>query len=136
MESYLKDEIIRLYSEGFSYRQIEKILSCSKGTISYHLGEGQKEKARKRGKHSKAVRRATIGQKKMVKCMDCGFMPKRYSQMDFDHRDGVDKVDNINNLIKNGSWEQIYAEIEKCDLVCANCHRLRTDLRYEAKNKK
>ena len=39
-----KDEIVRLHKEGKSYNQIKDILGCSKGTISYHIGEGQKEK--------------------------------------------------------------------------------------------
>ena len=36
-----------------SYRQIEKELGCSKSTIAYHLGKGQKEKAYLRAKKSK-----------------------------------------------------------------------------------
>ena len=36
--------IKELYEKGLSYREIEKELGCSKGTISYHLGKGQKEK--------------------------------------------------------------------------------------------
>lgn len=109
-------------------------MSCSKGTISHHLGKGQKEKSRKRRKHSKAVRRQKINfELKNKPCMDCGFVPEDTCQMDFDHREGVDKIDNVNRLVKNGTWEQIYAEIEKCDLVCANCHRLRTQKRIKAK---
>lgn len=44
----VKHEILRLREEGLSYRQIEKELGCSKSTISYHLGKGQKEKSLKR----------------------------------------------------------------------------------------
>ena len=43
-----KDDILRLRAEGKSYREIESELGCSKGTIAYHLGEGQKEKTLKR----------------------------------------------------------------------------------------
>lgn len=39
-----KEDILRLREEGKSYREIESQLGCSKGTIAYHLGEGQKEK--------------------------------------------------------------------------------------------
>ena len=54
----LKEKIIALASKGFSYRQIQKELGCSKSTISYHLGEGQKEKsrARVRKQRDKSVR--------------------------------------------------------------------------------
>ena len=48
--SELKLQIIQLRSEGLSYGEISKKLQCSKGTISYHLSEEQKQKtlARKR----------------------------------------------------------------------------------------
>lgn len=45
---FMKEEILKLRSEGLSYRQIKNILGCSTSTISYHCGEGQKEKNRKR----------------------------------------------------------------------------------------
>lgn len=51
--------------------------------------------------------------------------------MDFDHRPGVEKKFNISNA-GGRAWETIEAEIAKCDLVCANCHRLRTIERRQA----
>lgn len=42
-----KENILRLRAEGKTYNQIQAELGCSKGTISYHCGEGQKEKNRK-----------------------------------------------------------------------------------------
>lgn len=44
MDKGLGKKIIELYDKGFSYREIEKKLGCSKGLISYHCGTGQKEK--------------------------------------------------------------------------------------------
>jgi 5-methylcytosine-specific restriction endonuclease McrA len=41
----MKEEILKLRSEGKSYNEIVKILNCSKGTISYHCGIGQKTKS-------------------------------------------------------------------------------------------
>jgi hypothetical protein len=60
---------------------------------------------------------------KSVPCMDCGgvFDP---CQMDFDHRDS--KVKEIGTHLSNMSLSALLLEIEKCDVVCANCHRLRT----------
>lgn len=46
----MKEEILKLKSEGKSYREIEKLLGCSKGTVAYHCGEGQKEKTNQRNK--------------------------------------------------------------------------------------
>jgi len=44
----LKKQILNLREEGKSYKQIEKELGCSRSTISYHCGLGQKEKAYQR----------------------------------------------------------------------------------------
>ena len=44
----LKEDILDLHKKGLSYRQIQEELNCSKGTIAYHLGKGQKEKAKLR----------------------------------------------------------------------------------------
>ncbi|MBP6238759.1 MAG: HNH endonuclease [Saprospiraceae bacterium] len=40
----MKDKILALRAEGKSYNEIKAILGCSKSTISFHCGEGQKEK--------------------------------------------------------------------------------------------
>jgi hypothetical protein len=49
--------------------------------------------------------------------------------MDFDHIRGTKKA-NIAQMMKQSySLEAILDEIAKCELVCANCHRVRTALR-------
>lgn len=36
-------------------------------------------------------------------------------------------MSTVSILIANGRpWRKVLEEIEKCDLVCANCHRVRT----------
>lgn len=42
----MKETILKLKSEGKSYKEIQDLLGCSKGTISYHCGSGQKEKTK------------------------------------------------------------------------------------------
>lgn len=41
----MKEQILKLHNEGKTYNEISKILNCSKGTVSYHCGKGQKEKS-------------------------------------------------------------------------------------------
>lgn len=67
--------------------------------------------------------------KEGVPCADCGgLFPDEC--MDFDHLPGETKVRNVSALVRGGwSLEKIYAEVEKCELVCANCHRIRTKKR-------
>lgn len=59
-------------------------------------------------------------------CADCGYNAHA-AVLDFDHRDPSTKVMTIaSNTIR--SLAVLKAEIEKCDVVCANCHRIRTTL--------
>jgi len=46
--------------------------------------------------------------------------------MDFDHRDGTTKVQGVTRMVSRAGTDRILAEAAKCDIVCANCHRLRT----------
>ena len=56
-------------------------------------------------------------------CVDCG--EKRVETLDFDH--GRHKHFNISQGVKNGcSWPKIFQEIQKCEVRCANCHRVKT----------
>lgn len=57
--------------------------------------------------------------------MDCGVVYPPYV-LDFDHRDPSTKKFNIAMHVRQVSRQRLLAEIEKCDIVCANCHRIRT----------
>lgn len=80
---------------------------------------------RRERKRQKA--KTIIDEIKKAPCMDCGVSYPPYV-MDFDHRDETVKVDNVANMVghANNSMTLIMEEIAKCDLVCANCHRIRT----------
>ena len=67
-----------------------------------------------------------LNELKQAPCTDCKqtFNPVC---MDFDHLDGSAKIKGITKMVNETySKERIIQEIEKCELVCANCHRLRT----------
>ena len=75
-----------------------------------------------------ADRIATINSLKDVPCKDCG---GRFPSecMDFDHVRGP-KLFNVGTCSRNGVSEtRLDAEIAKCEIVCANCHRIRTKKR-------
>jgi hypothetical protein len=82
--------------------------------------------------HTKEKLAAAIKQLKLNPCMDCGgvFHPVA---MDFDHREGSAKVGSIASLVRQSGWsiQRVLEEVAKCDLVCANCHRVRTYNRLE-----
>ncbi len=52
---------------------------------------------------------------------------------DFDHLDGQIKYERIANLVRDGySWKNtILPEIEKCRLICANCHAKHTKIQLQ-----
>lgn len=63
-------------------------------------------------------------------CTDCRqqFPP---CAMDWDHLDPRIKIESVSTLRKFGSEKRVLEEIAKCELVCAVCHRLRTQRRME-----
>lgn len=64
-------------------------------------------------------------------CAVCG--EKRYWVLDFHHRDGATKENEISYMLrKNMSWDKILQELNKCDVLCANCHR---DYHYKISKK-
>lgn len=63
-------------------------------------------------------------------CADCGKF-YHFCIMDFDHVRGTKKRE----VSKMNSTKSVIAEIAKCDVVCSNCHRLRTFKRQEKRLK-
>ncbi len=57
-------------------------------------------------------------------CVDCG--ESDLAVLEFDHVDKDGKIMAIGQMIGRRSWKAILAEIEKCVVRCANCHRKRT----------
>jgi hypothetical protein len=53
-------------------------------------------------------------------CERCGYN-KCINALDFHHLDPTTK--EVENEFRSWSWERILLEIDKCILVCANCHR-------------
>lgn len=55
--------------------------------------------------------------------------------MDFDHLPGTKKLLPVAHLLHYKDFSIVEEEIRKCELVCANCHRVRTFARKRAKIK-
>lgn len=91
-------------------------------------------KARSNRKNAESIRIASYkrksGQRERIDqikqaagCTDCGYS-SHPAALEFDHVNG-DKSSNVSRLI-GSTWDRIEAEIAKCEVVCANCHRIRT----------
>jgi len=61
-------------------------------------------------------------------CADCGYNAHP-SALDFDHLPGSIKEHRLASMSGGSTKAKIDAEIAKCEVVCANCHRIRTALR-------
>jgi hypothetical protein len=76
----------------------------------------EKERARKR------VARDWLREyKSTLQCQDCG--NNHPLVLDFHHRD--EKIYDVSAMASNGnSIQKIMEEIDRCDVLCANCHRV------------
>jgi hypothetical protein len=78
---------------------------------------------------SRQKRIQKLNQLKQDPCVDCNNKFPPYV-MDFHHRDSSEKLMSVANAMLRWGWDRILKEIEKCDLVCANCHRIREYAQY------
>lgn len=91
----------------------------------------QSEYQRSKGRENRHRRFAWLDKAKDVPCLDCGgrFPPEC---MDFDHRDPSVKLFDVSGAVVSGrSVLSVQKEIAKCDVVCANCHRIRTAIQHK-----
>lgn len=64
------------------------------------------------------------------KCTICGYNRCIWA-LDFHHRNPEEKKFTIGKYYSR-SWEKLKKELDKCDLVCANCHR---EIHFNIENK-
>lgn len=69
-------------------------------------------------------------QHKGGKCENCGYN-KCVDALEFHHSDPSQKEFNLSKKGHTISWDRALSEVNKCQLLCANCHR---ELHYEEKN--
>jgi len=60
-----------------------------------------------------------------VPCADCGGVYPVFV-MHWDHLPGFEKKGDVSAMVGSRTRVAILEEIAKCELVCANCHVLRT----------
>ena len=84
--------------------------------------------------HPESIRQSLINRRKRARelvikakdkpCLDCGIKYPSYV-MDFDHK-GKKNFNISVSASQCRSLSSIQKEIDKCEVVCANCHRMRT----------
>ncbi|MGI9054867.1 MAG: hypothetical protein ACR2F2_03595 [Pyrinomonadaceae bacterium] len=83
-----------------------------------HLLDKQREKNRR---FAESRRKWLVEYKKKLSCIRCG--EDHPATLTFHHKNSSDKSFEIGNAIVLGvSLKRLIAEIEKCEVLCANCH--------------
>lgn len=59
------------------------------------------------------------------KCQDCGLETNKIEVYDFHHLDSEKKEFIISPMLHKNNWILLQKELDKCILLCANCHRSR-----------
>jgi hypothetical protein len=67
------------------------------------------------------------------KCQICGYC-KNVVALQFHHREPAKKEFGISARVSGWKWEKLKIELDKCDLLCANCHFEEEDRLYLDKN--
>ena len=95
--------------------------------VAYYGRNRDRERERVAARQVATV--AFLRELRKAPCADCGSRLAPH-QMDFDHREPSQKAFRLTAgaaMLK--SRAALLAEVRKCDIVCANCHRLRTWVR-------
>jgi transposase-like protein len=101
-------------------RILKEITKCDIVCANCHRVRTQSKKTHKT---TRPKNRIWLNSLKNSLCKDCGNIYPPVA-MDFDHVRGI-KVKGVGSM-QNWGRQKILAEIAKCELVCANCHRKRT----------
>jgi hypothetical protein len=78
-----------------------------------------------RNKRTKDEKYDLVRAAKSKPCMDCG-KSYPYYVMEFDHVTAGTKSFTIGTDARSHTIEKILKELDKCEVVCSNCHRIRT----------
>ena len=100
----------------------------AKGLPAYTPGQraARVRNEAKRQPRRRAERGARVRAMKLERgCADCGYNAHP-AALDFDHLPGGGKRHGIADIQAHYPMATILAEIAKCEVVCANCHRIRT----------
>lgn len=96
---------------------------CEKNNWKRRNPEKHKEYMRVSAAAKRKHNRDYVLSLKNKPCIDCGNSYPPYV-MDFDHVNGT-KIKAISQIVQ-GSFVMLVTELAKCELVCSNCHRIRT----------
>lgn len=107
---------------------------CNKCYMHKEIDEFYKHPANKGRRHHTCRACKLIARKhrwfeifkyKGSKCCHCGISDLHHPEIyEFHHIDPTLKVNTVSSMLSGASDKTLYAEVDKCILVCANCHNI------------
>jgi DNA-directed RNA polymerase subunit RPC12/RpoP len=73
-------------------------------------------------KRKRRLRKRLLVAQRGGRCEMCGATPRNMELFHFHHRDPLGKVSDVSKMIKSASMNRLQAEVDKCDLLCRDCH--------------
>jgi hypothetical protein len=104
--------------DGYQYSCKE----CNKSYLKDHYSKNKEYNIQKTKKYKDDIKSFLDGYKKNLKCEKCS--ETDIACLDFHHLNCSEKDFEIGIAVSRGySIDKIKQEIEKCVILCANCHR-------------
>lgn len=114
------------WSKGYCLNgHIDPPRNSAQACIQCHNERFDNAYRRKIGRKLYATKMSQAIEKLGGKCVDCGYEDSRALEFDHVPERGV-KVANVAEMV---GLRIFWDEVAKCDLVCANCHAIRTNIR-------
>lgn len=122
-ESYIPKKCLVSYA-GTEFTIRAEAKKCQLVCIKCHLIETiRRESPSKKGSIFKIKKLNYVNNLKKKGCVSCGYqnndLPRFFH---FDHLEPINKIESISY-----TYDEMLSEIEKCQLLCANCHTIKTN---------
>jgi DNA-binding NarL/FixJ family response regulator len=113
-----KNEVLALKEAGKTIKEIAIELQRPESSVRRHFCDGKRTSVRE----NRQKKKFEIDKFKVSKgCYLCSESDPRTLQ--FHHVDSNEKEATISKMLSNGvGLKKIFEEINKCEVVCANCH--------------
>lgn len=129
MSVTIKQKIINMRAAGATFVDIMDELDCDMDYIYRNLNKDSKVNvsSKFRKQHFNELE-AIQAFKELQGCSDC-FREYPHYVLEFDHLPGFKKFGQVSHILKKYGPDKAWEEIAKCEVVCSNCHKIRTNIR-------
>jgi len=142
-----KTALQKLIKKRYTIKQMAESLNCSATTVGKYLKKYKLKtlRVRKAKVYCVVCKRSTRNSTHKSKCYACASRVSRYraklkavaykggkcmkcgwsgniAALEFHHIEGENKEFGIGQKV-NANWEKVKNELDKCELLCSNCHR-------------